>query len=572
MTTTYTAITFAPVQSFIEKSRKLRDLYGSSFLLSYLSKVICEIAERDPKCRVVSPAIIDITQGTPNQIIIKGDFDEDKAKEAFNKAWQTIVTYCRKYIEAKVPNFNYTWSRHWKAWENYAWEFFYAKSTLADVQKEPNLTIITHARRKLNQVKLSRNWTGINWQGESSTLSGADAIAYPGMGIEGMTNQNQGIEKFYRELSNAIGDKIIDATEYLSIPELVKRLITLDPVIENLNETIDVKIKTPKKFSDLNRQSDNSEDNHWTAWFQGDGDSIGKYLRGLTENKQNQSPEELTSSEADNLNNFSRVMLDWGKGLENKLPRNSVIKKGENVTDYPQGRIIYAGGDDFFGVFYRNQEINNDPQPELKPQQVLKWFYRFDPDVWDIRKTHNIQITVSVGLVWAGHGVPQRDILQHCREAEKLAKKKGRNRLAIRILFNSGNYLDWVCPWWFLKPVLEGDQQQEVKRSWSHFYNDIHILQSRHAFSNNNSDLALGLFEIYFGMDTRKTLKNNLWNSPKSTKKNIHQTGILGNKKDYRSKADRKAALNNWIISLSQVGFHLFTSLSPEPEGKLSSR
>ena len=36
--TIYTAISFAPVQGFIEKSRKLRDLYGASLILSYLSQ------------------------------------------------------------------------------------------------------------------------------------------------------------------------------------------------------------------------------------------------------------------------------------------------------------------------------------------------------------------------------------------------------------------------------------------------------------------------------------------------------------------------------------------------------
>jgi hypothetical protein len=42
--TIYTAITFAPVQGFIEKSRKLTDLYGSSFLLSYLAKTHRDIS------------------------------------------------------------------------------------------------------------------------------------------------------------------------------------------------------------------------------------------------------------------------------------------------------------------------------------------------------------------------------------------------------------------------------------------------------------------------------------------------------------------------------------------------
>ena len=55
-----------------------------------------------------------------------------------------------------------------------------------------------------------------------------------------------------------------------------------------------------------------------------------------------------------------------------------------------------------------------------------------------------------MGFVWAGSQVPQRDILQHCHEAEKSAKNKGRARIAFRILFNSGNHLEWVCPWWVL--------------------------------------------------------------------------------------------------------------------------
>ncbi|TFI52645.1 hypothetical protein BLD44_020520 [Mastigocladus laminosus UU774] len=52
----YTAITFAPVQGFIEKSRKLRDLYGSSYLLSFLAWAICYVAECND-CKVVSPAL-----------------------------------------------------------------------------------------------------------------------------------------------------------------------------------------------------------------------------------------------------------------------------------------------------------------------------------------------------------------------------------------------------------------------------------------------------------------------------------------------------------------------------------
>lgn len=604
--TTYTAITFAPVQSFIEKSRKLRDLYGSSFLLSYLAKVICKSAE-DYGCEVISPATRNIVKGIPNQIIIKGNFPKIYAEEMFKSGWQTIVKKCREYIEHQLPEYQYTWQRYWKAWGNYAWEFFHAQGSLQEVEEynrnlaekkanidnlpeeereivslEEPLTIITYARRQLNQVKFSRNWTGINWQGESSTLSGADAIAYPRMADKShpinnsMADQSAEIKDFYRKLSEVIGEKIIDATEYLSIPELIKRLITLDDVAKQLKLTKEEspRKKIPLKFSDLNRESDKPEDNRWTAWFQGDGDSIGQYLRKMRQSalnnavnsdsftslsantestntestnidNQNFEIETVTTAEAQSLNTFSEAMLEWGKNLENQLPPSTEIK-----AQRKDGKIIYAGGDDFLGVLYRNH-----PQEKLTHQEVLEWFYQF-PQIW---RQHQIPITVSVGLVFAGHSIPQRDVLQHCRETEKLAKKKGRNRLAIRLLFNSGNYLDWVCPWWFLQDVLQGYRDREKGKNWTHFYSDINTLQSRHAFSDDNYDLALSLFEIYFGTENCQKLKDNLCSLPKSDDDSqINESEynrILGNSSD-----NLAPALNDWVINLAKIGFHLFPS------------
>ncbi|MBA3924353.1 MAG: CRISPR-associated protein, partial [Nostocaceae cyanobacterium] len=157
--TIYTAITFAPVQGFIEKSRKLRDLYGSSFILSYLARAVCEAAKK-LGYHVVSPAIINVVQGTPNQIIICGAFDEKEATAAFNHAWKSLTRTCRQWIENQIPG-EPQWYKEWELWTNHTWEFFWTKGkSISDV------------RRQLNNIKRSRNWIGINWQGESSTLSG----------------------------------------------------------------------------------------------------------------------------------------------------------------------------------------------------------------------------------------------------------------------------------------------------------------------------------------------------------------------------------------------------------------
>ncbi len=193
MTDVYTAITFAPVQGFIEKSRKLRDLYGSSFILSHLAKELCQVAisylNDDPKA-IISPAIINLTQGTPNQIIIRGNFPQTEARKSLNKAWKHITVNCRNWVEQQLPQYKYCWLNEWNAWTNHAWEFFWAEGNS-----------IGEVRQRLNEKKRSRDWTGINWQGESSTLSGADAIAFPSMSLNlSPKEQTEEIRKFYKEL------------------------------------------------------------------------------------------------------------------------------------------------------------------------------------------------------------------------------------------------------------------------------------------------------------------------------------------------------------------------------------
>jgi CRISPR-associated protein Cmr2 len=527
--TCYTAITFAPVQGFIEKSRKLRDLYGSSFLLSYLARTLCDAA-KNQNCQVVSPAVINITQGTPNQIIIKGNFLETEAKKAFDDAWQAVVNASRDYIEQRLPNFEYHWRREWNAWNNHAWEFFWGQSN----------ETIGNVRRKLNQQKRQRDWTVINWSGESSTLSGTDAIAWPGMADKNhplnssIAEQTKEIREFYQQLSQKLGEAIIDPSERLSIPELIKRLITLDAVASKLNlqENELPSVEIPSSFSDINRKKSNPEENRWTGWFQGDGDRIGEYLKSLVEKGK---------EEAVALEEFSHAMIEWGKNFRNYLPPTQPERISRQRLD-SDGRIIYAGGDDFLGVLYRNH-----PKPILTAQECLNWFYKF-PEIW---QQHGQEITVSVGFVWTAPGVPQRDVLQHCREAEKSAKSNGRNRIALRILFNSGNYLEWTCPWWFLQQLLESYRDRNQGKNWTHIYKDVTTLESRHAFEGNQTEVALELFGIYFGRENREILWQYRWD-------NNDKTGILGNHPG--NETENTDTLNNWIINLAKVGFHLCSS------------
>jgi CRISPR-associated protein Cmr2 len=571
--TIYTAVTFAPVQGFIEKSRKLRDLYGSSFILSYLAESICKAAREhsgfneqhsppaaDP---VISPAIIKVTQGTPNQIIIKGKFPKSQARAAFDKAWQEITQGCRTWIEQNIKRengqtFGYCWRREWNLWTSHAWEFFWATG------KD-----ITEAREALNEVKRSRNWTAVNWTGESSTLSGADGIAWPGMGIttpkqRSMAADDAAIRQFYQRLSERVEEAIITPREQLSIPELVKRLITLEAIaIDQIGIDQD---ELPKSFKQLNRHKDDEpsnvepftditridkEESRYSGWFQGDGDRAGDFFIKLKGDPE----------EPEKTKQFSLAMREWGEKLDEQLPKTpkkrylTLTDGSQTETQVPtfDGRIVYAGGDDFFGVLYRNP-----PDRVLTAYECIQWFYQFKPDIWS---QHKQPISVSVGFVWAAPNVPQRDVLQHCKEAEQSAKRNGRDRLAIRILFNGGNYLEWVCPWDLLQEVLEGycdrdgKQGRENKPNWGHIYEDVAILESRHAFQEQ-TDIALALLDIYFP-EKRKILEEHLWDWCKMCDcqwKTI-KVGIAGNSES--SSEAIITSVNNWIINLAKVGFHL---------------
>lgn len=95
--TIYTAITFAPVQGFIEKSRKLRDLYGSSYLLSFLAEVICRAVDAEPNCELILPALVNNTKGTPNQILIEGEFPQ--AREIFLMPGELLLKLAKQVLK-----------------------------------------------------------------------------------------------------------------------------------------------------------------------------------------------------------------------------------------------------------------------------------------------------------------------------------------------------------------------------------------------------------------------------------------------------------------------------------------
>ncbi|MGB3558256.1 MAG: type III-B CRISPR-associated protein Cas10/Cmr2, partial [Geitlerinemataceae cyanobacterium] len=161
--THYIFITFAPIQSFIEKSRKLRDLYGASLILSYLSQQLIEAAEGN-NAKVISPGCPNIKKGMPNRILLTGNFSETDAENVLIAAWSQVLERCRTWLEEATQEFRpgkytYTWKSEWDKWICKTWEVFWGTG---DSPEE--------ARKDLENRKLARQWTAINWIGESSSI------------------------------------------------------------------------------------------------------------------------------------------------------------------------------------------------------------------------------------------------------------------------------------------------------------------------------------------------------------------------------------------------------------------
>jgi CRISPR-associated protein Cmr2 len=68
-------------------------------------------------------------------------------------------------------------------------------------------------------------------------------------------------------------------------------------------------------------------------------------------------------------------------------------------------------------------------------------------------------MSFSLGVVIAQRKIPQSLWHRGLNQAYKSAKNAGRNRVCVQVIFNSGQTLEWVCPWplWELLTTVKAD-------------------------------------------------------------------------------------------------------------------
>ena len=134
--------------------------------------------------------------------------------------------------------------------------------------------------------------------------------------------------------------------------------------------------------------------------------------------------------------------------------------------------------------------------------------------------------------------------------------------MTIRVVFNSGQYVQWTCPWDYLD-ILMKYQDRDKQSNWSHIYQDLAHLESRRAFNIENANeapivkkTALEFFDLYFPSEGQKLITDVKDGKNINDPKNELAKKLAGFSDD-SDEIDRSKAIVEWITDLVKVGWHL---------------
>ena len=429
-------LTITPVQDFISQARKLKDLYGGSYILSEMSRVGIEYAQKSG-ATVIFPQKINGKNSYPNRFLIEVSFESEEKLNAFaqnirdeilgyfkdlNKTQSSIV---KEHIEI-------FFQIYWSASEydgNYKKAFDEVENRLAGaknsrfftqlgeigrkcsicgernvaVYQKPMRFYIEEQRKNLVEAQKSDNiQSGEGLCGVCYTKRVSTKSRFESVSDIAIMNIPREIREKYNYLNE---DSQLFYEENLTKDYFKKNDISFD--LRDCQEEF-------KKFKQESREIKKTS---YYAVVMFDGDDMGKWLSG---------------QKLDNQNNLKEFHKDISSYL------GTFAKKARDILKEPKGMTVYAGGEDFLGFVNINnlfeilQELNSEfTQLISKP----------------LKEKYNIidNFTFSAGLVIAHYKTPLGMVLSEARKSEKKAKKNsGKDSVCLTVLKRSGEVRESV--------------------------------------------------------------------------------------------------------------------------------
>lgn len=226
----------------------------------------------------------------------------------------------------------------------------------------------------------------------------------------------------------------------------------------------------------------------WTVGWRGDGDHMGEWFSGKQYVEKN-LPWANWHPDSQKITDYQlgimppNIPVNQPRQLD--IPHSldlSVLFNYWNRLLYPlveerhEGRVIFAGGDDFLLLGPVTQVVSlTSALDSLWRGETTAISQSLNPAVrgWIDYQGESYPVpgpdmSFSLGVVIAQRRIPQSRWHRGLNSAYKQAKNQGRNRVCVQVLFNSGQSLEWTCPWplWHLlmgiAPVTDGKTELNV--------------------------------------------------------------------------------------------------------------
>lgn len=480
-----------PVQDFIRSSRRSRDLWFGSWLLSELSKTAAlEIVEQnggDLAWSLISPAPETLSQlksdkfNVANRIIARTRIDpavlgeavrarvisrlHEISDEAFSRI-ESVAEFDRKTADLQVDDLL---------------EFFWVSCPLGDNYARTRF----QAESLMAARKVTRNFNPSTW-GSSQNKSSLDGLRETVIPRKAYSNRNKDQNRLKRELRTKYG---VRKGEYLCGVGMLKRHgkrgdqehfystshIAAMPLLDRLNESHRQAVNDYiSRLKELGIGSDalNTVPVPHEIFGRNDGqllfsERLADYFDGDDLEQAQKALDQflkvafrgdrpipyyvLLQADGDNMGMIinEQETIDEHRELSRRL--STFAQKADPIVTEYHGCLIYAGGEDVLALLPMHTAIECAKKLADTFAQDMSDFTVLDPQT-----NKDIRPSLSAGLAIVHHLEPLSNSLEAVRQAEKYAKSiKGKNALAITLTKRGGSERTIGGTWGTLDQRLE---------------------------------------------------------------------------------------------------------------------
>lgn len=433
-------ITIGPVKSSINNSRKMRDMYAGSFLLSYLiNEVIKELKKMSNVEIIIPSAQSNIKDGIniPNKVIAKIEGLNAEQKNSFANDISSLIkekfiAICNQVFDEVNVSINYLALNQLEQFIEIYWLFEEYND------KDDDIFVYEKAVEKMRSVKNLRNFNQINEEpGRKCSLYPDKNAIYYRKKTNGKIPDYMDNKEYTIDITNKQKcTYAFKAGEGLSAYAFVKRMLHTLKNKEELGYKLEISsvayMLLKSRIDNLTGLTDEScealmdlyNDNiPSTEDYSEEQINIAKSLYYINNNKKITPYYAIIKIDGDNMGNAFNNCTTYNEQQSLSERTSRFAFKAKKIATYNKGICIFAGGEDIL-MFLPIDTLFS----------TVNRLYKEYPEII------GEEFTFSAGIVIAHFMQPLKDVMVRVYEAEKKAKNNciTKNSFAIDVIKRSG--------------------------------------------------------------------------------------------------------------------------------------